>query len=499
MTRNELELYPNFTGELEAIRETGITKEILQKIIQKHRPNSLYNRRLYNRYKAIYGGVPIFDRQPRYEEENPINNRINNDFFSEIVDFKTGYFAGEPISYSYSETDESEESTGGVQGVDKAAEALTDFTTRNNMFGVDMEITKNASIYGYSGRLFYIDKEGMERVMPVHGYETIILSDTKMAEPEYAIRYYEVSDINDTKQWTVEFYDDKNVTTYKGDLGSLAEIETRPHMFDYCPLQGIANNAERMGDAEKVLELIDGYDRAVSDCSNEIEAFVHALMVVGVNVDDEVITKAQKSGVLVIPQVGSNVVNDPVKWVTKNIDDAFSEHHLQRLEDNIYRFSKTPNLNKDLFSSSSGKALKFRLHQLETKCAAFESCMMDAAIHMWRLLSSSWAKKGIKFDPLQAVMDFKRNFPSETLENAQAATALISAGLSKKQAWAIAIPEIDDPDYAEEMANAEKEDNMALYEAAQQGFNNNDSGNEQNDNEQDETDKEKKNVNKDLQ
>lgn len=480
MTRNELELYPNFTGELEAIRETGITKEILQKIIQKHKPNSDYNRRLYNRYKAIYGGVPIFDRQPRYEEENPINNRINNEFFSEIVDFKTGYFAGEPISYSYSETDESEESTGGVQGVDKAAEALTDFTTRNNMFGVDMEITKNASIYGYSGRLFYIDKEGMERVMPVPGYETIILSDTKIAEPEYAIRYYEVSDINDTKQWIVEFYDDKNVTTYKGDLGSLTEIETRPHMFDYCPLQGIANNAERMGDAEKVLELIDGYDRAVSDCSNEIEAFVHALMVVGVNVDDEVVKKAQKSGVLIIPQVGSNVVNDPVKWVTKNIDDAFSEHHLQRLEDNIYRFSKTPNLNKDLFSSSSGKALKFRLHQLETKCAMFESCVTDAAIHMWRLLSSSWAKKGIKFDPLQVVMDFKRNFPTEVLENAQAAQALIAAGLSKKQAWAIAIPEVDDPDYAEEMANAEKEDNMALYEAAQQGFDNDESEDEQN-------------------
>lgn len=491
MTRNELELYPNFTGELEAIRETGITKEILQKIIQKHRPNSLYNRCLYNRYKAIYGGVPIFDRQPRYEEENPINNRINNDFFSEIVDFKTGYFAGEPISYSYSETDESEESTGGVQGVDKAAEALTDFTTRNNMFGVDMEITKNASIYGYSGRLFYIDKEGMERVMPVPGYETIILSDTKIAEPEYAIRYYEVSDINDTKQWIVEFYDDKNVTTYKGDLGSLTEIETRPHMFDYCPLQGIANNAERMGDAEKVLELIDGYDRAVSDCSNEIEAFVHALMVVGVNVDDEVVKKAQKSGVLIIPQVGSNVVNDPVKWVTKNIDDAFSEHHLQRLEDNIYRFSKTPNLNKDLFSSSSGKALKFRLHQLETKCAMFESCVTDAAIHMWRLLSSSWAKKGIKFDPLQAVMTFKRNFPTELLENANAASALIAAGLSKKEAWSIAIPEIDDPDYSYELAEVEKEDVTRLYEDTDHQQQENDEDEQNNDKEEPERNNDK--------
>ena len=118
----------------------------------------------------------------------------------------------------------------------------------------------------------------------------------------------------------------------------------------------------------------------------------------------------------------------------------------------------------------------------------FESCVTDAAMHMWRLLASSWAKKGIKFDPLQVVMDFKRNFPSETLENAQAAQALISAGLSKKQAWAIAIPEVDDPDYAEEMANAEKEDNMALYESAQQGFNNNESDEEQ-DNDEEETER----------
>lgn len=481
MTRNELQLYPNFSGYLEAIRQNGMTKELLQKIIQKHKPNSDYNRYLHNRYKAIYGGVPIFERQPRYEEEeNPINNKINNDFFSEIVDFKTGYFAGEPISYSYSDTDESEETTGGESGVDEATKALTDFTTRNNMFGVDMEVTKNASIYGYSGRLFYIDREGNERVMAVPGYETIILSDTSISEPEYAIRYYEVSDTNDTKQWIVEFYDNKNITTYKGDLGSLTFVETRPHMFDECPLQGIANNTEYMGDAEKVLELIDAYDRTVSDCSNEIEAFVHALMVVGVNVDNKVITEAQKSGVLIVPQVGSNPVDDPVKWVTKNIDDAFSEHHLQRLEDNIYRFSKTPNLNEDIFASSSGKALKFKLHQLETKCAAFEACMMNAAMHMWHLLASSFAKKGIKFDPLQVVMDFKRNFPTETAENAQAAQALIAAGISKKQAWAIAIPEIDDPDYAEEMARAEKEDNMELYEAAQQGFNNDESEDEQN-------------------
>ena len=162
--------------------------------------------------------MPIFDREPRYDEADPINNKINNDFFGEIIDFKTGYFAGTPISYSYDGTTEAEEVTGGKEAVERAKKAITDFVTRNNMYGVDMETTKNASIYGYSGRLFYIDEEGMERVMPVHGYETIILSKTNISEPKYAIRYHEVIDINDVTSWIVEFYDNEKIYTYKGNV-----------------------------------------------------------------------------------------------------------------------------------------------------------------------------------------------------------------------------------------------------------------------------------------
>ncbi len=464
MTRYETQLLPTYTAEIEEIRANGITPELLSKIIQKHLPNANYNKNLYSRYKAVYGGVPIFERKPRYEEENPINNRINNDFMSEIVDFKVGYFAGEPISYSYSQTDEAEESTGGEKGVDKASKVLTDFTTRNNMFGVDMETTKNASIYGYSGRLFYIDKEGTERVMPVHGFETIILSDTAITEPEFAVRYYQVSDINDVQSWKVEFYDSKNITTFKGEIESLEFVEMKPHLFDYCPLQGIPNNAECMGDAEKVLNLVDDYDKVLSDNSNEIEAFVHALLLVNLNADDSVVKQAQKSGSMIIPPVGTNQNRDPVKWLTKEINDAFTEHHLQRLEGNIYRFSQTPNMNDDIFASSSGVALKFRLHGLETKCATFEASVMNAAQYMWRVLASSWSKKGTHVDPLQIVMEFHRNFPLDTLSEAQTAQAQIAAGLPKRFVFG-QLSSVDDVDYIMDLLAQEEQESMErLYE-----------------------------------
>ena len=467
MTRSAAELLPSFTAELEEIRKNGITVELLHNILSKHSMNRAYNERLYQRYITVTEGIDIFSREPRFEEEkekdNVINNKVNNDFFGEIVDFKVGYFAGKPIGYGYSKTDEAEKATGGKEAVEKAIKAITDFTTRNNMFGVDMDITKFASIYGYAGRLFYIDKETNERVMAVHGYETIILSDTNISEPEYAIRYFRDTDINGVEEWIVEFYDDKYIYIFKGAWQSLELVETKEHCFDYCPLQGVANNKECMGDAERVLALIDAYDKTVSDNANEIESFSHAYMVMRQLIDEGEMEKAQKSGCFYVPNTG-NTERDPIYWLTKNINDGYTEHHLDRLEDNIYRFSKTPNLGDETFGSASGVSLKFKLHGLEVKCAQFQAKMMDAAQYMWKLLASSWGKKGTKVDPLQCVESYGRNFPLDSLNNAQTAQALIAAGVPEEIAWDIAIPEIDDIDYALELKKQKQEEAMSLFE-----------------------------------
>ena len=462
MSRFRNQLYPDLSCFIDEIRQNGISTGLLQKIIDRHINNAIYNRMLYDRYQTLNGAVPISNREPRFDEERPINNKINNDFFSEIIDFKVGYFAGRPITYSYSKGDESEESTGGEKAIEEAMKAITDFTTRNNMYGVDMETAKLASIYGYAGRLFYIDKEGKERVMPVHGYETIILSDTGIYEPEYAIRYYKTYDINNNEIWTVEFYDDTNFSTYQGYLNSLNFIETKPHGFDYCPLQGIPNNKEMLGDAEKVLSLIDDYDKVLSDNSNEVEAFVHAYLIFeGLRIDDDTIKKGQNSGSFVFPASGTQ--QGKAYFLTKNINDSFTEHHLQRLEDNIYRFSNTPNLQDSEFNNSSGVSLKFKLHGLETKCGAFQAQFMNAAQYMWKLLSASWNKRNIKVDPLYCVMDFKRNFPLDEESEARMVQTLISAGLPKEIAYS-RFSWVDDPSYIMDMLQDEK-DNFSLYES----------------------------------
>ena len=232
-------------------------------------------------------------------------------------------------------------------------------------------------------------------------------------------------------------------------------------MFDYCPLQGIVNNKELLGDAEKVLSLIDDYDKVLSDNSNEIEAFAHAYLIFeGLRIDDDTIRKGQKTGAFEFPTSGTQ--QGKAYYLTKNINDAFTEHHLQRIEDNIYRFSKTPNLEDTTFGTASGVSLKFKLHGLETKCAAFQAQMMNAAHYMFKTLASAWKKKRIQFDPLQATMEFNRNFPLDEESEARTAQAYIAAGLPKEFAYS-RLSNVDDVDYIMEMIEKEKEDIEELY------------------------------------
>lgn len=452
-----LEKYPDYTAEVYHLRENPITPELLEKIINKHSFNSCKNKRLYDRYCTMAHAVPIFTREPRFDSDGdtePINNKVNNDFYSEIIDIKVGYFAGNPISYSYSNSSESEEETGSKKAVEEARKEVSDFVARNNMIDVDMETTKLATICGYAGRLFYVDKDGEARVMVTMPYETIILSEKDITEPEFAVRYLELRDICDRQFYVVEFYDDKYVWIFKGDTLSSLELKVKKeHMFIGCPLQGVPNNLELMGDAEKVLELIDAYDRSVSDANNEIESFANAYMVFeNVQISDKEVEKAQKTGAF---QFYSGGGNGKIYFLTKQVDDGFIEHHLDRLEDNIYRFSKTPNLGDESFGNSTGVALKFKITGLETKCGMFEGKMKSAGMYMFKLLSKVWSvKKQINCDPLQCVMEFKRNFPLDLTSEAQACATLIGCGLPKEIAFS-QLSFIDDPDYVMQLIEEE--------------------------------------------
>lgn len=457
--------YPDFNAQLEALRklkEQGGTAyekgmiAVIAKCINKHKGNSCHTRNLYDRYKVYSEAVPIFRREPVYQDStNAINNKINNDFFSEIIDFFVGCFG--TIKYQYSTTQESEEDTGGEAEVEEAVKLLSDFMTRNSFADKDNTMKKLCSVCGYVGRLLYHDPDGTERVVMTMPFDTIALSGTDLSEPEFAIYYRRISSEDELEAWRVEFYDGDYCYYFRGGgIGQLEFVEKKETLFGgKCPLQIIQRNDEMMGDAENVLAGIDAYDRAVSDTNNEFENFANAILAFkNMRLDKKAIADLRKNGTIAFQSAGDQ--ESDLYYVTKDINSAFIDSHLDRLKNDIYRFSKTPNMSDGTFGNESGEARKFRLTGIEAKCASFESKVDAAARHMFECLGAAWQSKGHNIDPLQLFAEFTRNLPRTLATDAQAVSLLVGAGLPRQIAFGL-LSEIDDIDYVMQLVEQEND------------------------------------------
>lgn len=442
---------------IQYIDEKGITPLLLDKLVKETKTER--NKRLlnYNRYKAEVSAVPILTRKPAdYDQGNvhvqrvddKVNNTLNNPLDAEIVDTKVGYMFGNPISYVVDKQ---------AQSLFKLAEAIELFNLRNSIDDLDSESGKKTAICGYSARLLYIDTEGNERAMVIDPWETIILSETgEVSEPKYGFRYFKSAEL-DAEGEKVEneqlvFYDSTTEKVYiRADKDSPFVLrDERKHLFDYCPLFGVPNNEELQGDADKVYNLIDAYDRTLSDASNEIEQWRLAYLVLkGMGMDEEDAQKVARTGIFEL--MGED---DDIKYLTKEVNDQMIENHLDRLEENIMRLAKSVNFSDESFAgNASGVAMKFKLMALENKCKTMERKFTTALRYQFKVLCSAWAKKGIctKDDYLKLWFEYKRNIPIDLLSEAQASQAL--KGLVSERTRLSKMSIVDDVDYElEEMA-----------------------------------------------
>ena len=437
-----------------AIKKNGITPRLISEMIEAHKLDHERMKAQYERYKADV--VPIQSRKTvEYEDfetgaikriDNKVNNTLNNSFDSDIVDTKVGYMFGIPITYDMDRG----ESKSDVE-LPLLAELET-FNIRNAIEDKDSEWGKKAAICGYGARLAYIDVEGNERVTNINPWEVLILSEVgNITEPTFALRYFKTS-TDEGEVYKAEFYDDSTIYYFQSDNngGSYSLVNQSSHLFNFVPLFGLPNNEELKGDVEKVYSLIDAYDRTLSDASNEIEQYRLAYLVLrGIVADDEDLKKINRTGILQMLDE-----KDDVNYLTKDINDQMIENHLDRLEENILRFSGSVNFGDGTFGTSvTGIALKYKLMALETKCMMMERKMSAALRYQYKVLCSSWSKRGKckEEDYLKVFFTFKRNIPVDLLSEAQANQSLL--GLVSERTRLSALTIVDDVQYElDEMA-----------------------------------------------
>ena len=410
------------------------TPKLLKKIIGEFEPlkQRMINR--YERYKASEKGVPIFTREFKGDgNKDKVNNKLNNDFFSEIIDTKIGYMFGLPISYSLDHDDE------------EVLKRIQDFLKANHTEDADAETGKFSSICGYGARLLYHDKEGLEKVMNIKPYEAIFLTNSSIAEPKYAIRCYpiKVIDGDDFKDgYKVEFYNETNIIEYTGeDLDKLKETNRITNLYKGVPLIGFPNNEELQGDGDKAISLIEGYDRAFSDVNSEIEQFRLAYMIFkGVDIEDDTIEKLKQTGAL---DVGDN---GEASFLTKDLNDNILEHHLDRLEKNICRFTKHVNLSDESFGGNlTGVAIRYKLLALETKSGTLEMKFTKSLRQQFKLLFDAWNLRSNKevLDYLCMTFQFTRNIPVNLADEAEVQAKL--QGLMSEETRLSLFSAIHDP------------------------------------------------------
>ena len=196
-------IYPNIEN---------ITPEILKKLIDDSSSRHKEMKSLYERYKGTKDGVPILTRKyviDGIEQKGKVNNKLANDFFSEIVDMKVGFFCGVPIAYTFDKEEYSEEQ--GTEITDK----IQEFNKINSISDTDSETAKRVTICGLSGRLFYFDSDNEDetvevKIKQIDPWELIFLGDC-VDDPEQTIRVYCTLDAQGEDVKHADIYDDTTI------------------------------------------------------------------------------------------------------------------------------------------------------------------------------------------------------------------------------------------------------------------------------------------------
>lgn len=423
--------------------ETEITDELITKLIKLHEEDCERYITLENYYR---GKAMIYDRS---KEDYKANNKLALDYPSYIVDILLGLFVGKPISYTVSE--ENKEMMEGLQEVFDLNEEQDE----------NAEIAKICGIKGRGYEIVYLDEEGGVRFNEVQPENIVMVYDNKIKpEPLFCIYIREDTDAEsigkESKNKLVTLYTKDSIKEMRLEGSDLKLIEENANLFGAIPVIEFKNNNEALGDFERVLSLIDALNLAQSDTANDFEEFTDALLVLAgmPQADSDDVNRMIEDKVLLLDKSGG--AGQSAEWLIKDINDTALENYKNRLDADIHKFAKVPNMNDEHFAGNvSGEAMKYKLFATDQIIAQKQRKFKSALQQRIKLiLSIAKIKTAKDFDYRDISIVFNDNKPYNELDNIATVKAALDAGLSKTYAYG-KLRDIDD--VAEELERQEQE------------------------------------------
>lgn len=201
-------------------------------------------------------------------------------------------------------------------------------------------------------------------------------------------------------------------------------------------------NTEKRGVYEGVLNLIEKYNKVLSEKANDIDYFADAYMVVeGMPLDEGKMKENLREYRLINLWNETEGAAVDVRFLAKPDSDTAQENLLSRLEQLIYKVSMVPDISDDAFGTASGIALKMRLIPMSNLAAKKDRKFKRSIMQRLKLLASG--PDNIPFKDWQDVeVSMKRNFPEDLQSEASLAGSL--SGITSQETQLSVLSCVDD-------------------------------------------------------
>lgn len=415
--------------------DTELTPSILHDYIRQHQTFAESNfKKLGDAYKTDYD---IFHQSAKAAWKP--DNRIAVNFAKYIVDTMQGFFIGIPIKVTADDS-----------GITDYVNLLDQYNDQDDN---NAELAKTTMIYGRGYEMYYVDEDGEIGITYLNPCESFMIYDMSILErPRYFVRIY-----TDTMSQMHGSVSDDTRVRYFDINGSLKfrPDDERIHGFDGVPAVEYIANAERQGMFESVLNMINAYNKAISEKANDVDYFADAyLKILGAKLENEDVQHIRENRIINFDGIGDG--NLDVDFMEKPSADTTQEHLVDRLERLIFQISMVANINDENFGAATGIALKYKLQSMSNLAKTLERKFTSGMNRRYKLIFSN-PVSGMKRDSwTQLSYTFTRNFPANLLEEAQIAAQL--SGITSKETQLSVLSIVDDVQGEMEKIEEEKKD-----------------------------------------
>ena len=420
-------------------KDTELTPELLRKILDRFNTTDLIKRK---RWKNYYDGKMDILQKQYSDPTKPCSHVVTN-LCKVVADTYCGYIAGKPVTYT---------SNDNIDDIQEVINYNDDESENTNWL-------LNALIYGVGYELHWIDNDAQERYSQISPLNCVAIHAASLEnELLYFIRWYDVSDFDDSDLLCVEVYDAHSKKTYHchGLVGALEFISEEPHAFNDVPVSVFYLNEQEESIFNQAMSLNDAYNELQSSEVDDYSAFCDAyLVLIGTDAEKEDIAEMKENRVLVLPE-GANA-----QYLIKQSNDTQITNMLENIKKNIFKVTCAPDMSDENFMAQSGVAIKYKLVGFENKASSIVTNFTKAIQRRIELICNILHLKASDTVWRDVNINFVRNLPADLTETINLVNSL--KGTVSDATLLSQIPFVTDVQAEIEAVREQKEKEASLY------------------------------------